>query len=217
VIDYNSERSQARIREEGGFGWDNIAAGGQGLVNYAGGFVNGAISLANTVLDKGINLANPLCLVLNTNCIELPDIPAASILGDYDSQRWSSYLGSLGFGEALLAVSLSAGSPLATNRTYWFGGGEAQAEARIYAATTGGSTILNTPFGQVLTALDKMGVPSIVTGPLWRLASIDYAAGASGTVQVFIGAAVPLESSMFFTTELQVLVSVAKVVFRSVY
>ncbi len=92
---------QEEIQEELGKQWLYNNAGDvadvawHGAVNFAGGFVNGASSLVNGVTGAA-NWANNTCASLHL-CVDIPDIrdiPAIPIWGDYDTYKYSSWVGS---------------------------------------------------------------------------------------------------------------------------
>jgi len=109
---------------------------------------------------------------------------------------------------------LGAGSSLTTlstasnvgGRVFWSGSKYAAAAAEAYARATGGQTLEMTFGGRILNAVTtRRSFPYLK--PIWDLASRRFAAGASGTVNIFHASAGVRISSTWATVEYGQLVS----------
>ena len=90
---------------------DTLSVAGHGAVNFAGGFVNGASSLVNG-LSGAVNWGNNTCASLHL-CVDIPDIPAIPdipIWGDYDTYKYSSWVGSGTLQAVVIVATAGIGS-----------------------------------------------------------------------------------------------------------
>lgn len=89
-------------------------------------------------------------------------------------------------------------------RVFWTGGEKAMEEAAKYAALHGFKTLEMTIQGKILSTLTK-ATSFKITKPLWRIASANFARGATGAVDVFINAAKLNEEGIWMTIEKEIL------------
>ncbi|WP_203656137.1 RHS repeat-associated core domain-containing protein, partial [Demequina activiva] len=108
----SGQGASAAIGDSGTSSWTGAAKGAattaaQSHVNYLGGMLNGAIDTVNLglALTPGQHLAG---WVTGTG---VPHFPSVGIWGDYESQRWFSYLGSGAF--VVTTTVLTGGTGLA--------------------------------------------------------------------------------------------------------
>jgi len=91
------------------------------------------------------------------------------------------------YGGRLFSGAFSAGE----KSLFWSGG--IRAEASMLAQQTGLKTLEQTLGGRALTAVGNY-LPEAITNPLWKLASANFAANATGTVHVASGSGMGLKS-----------------------
>ena len=175
---------------------DTWVAGAQGAVNFFGGALNGLISTVN-----GLNAINPGARVSEAITGKSSQIPTVGIWGDYDTFKYSSWLGT---GVFTAATSIAPGVGIeaglarvaSSGRVLWSGVGRLPAEA--FAATSGGALMDATAVGRVLEAVGGV-VPYRVMRPLWDFASRTWVRQAEGPVNVFAG---PSQYGGFYETTL---------------
>jgi RHS repeat-associated protein len=224
ALDARLERELKQIAEDGKFNWADAAkVGGQGLVNFGGGFVNGAADLVNVVADGAVNAIIPGCQLNALGagapwCISVPDIPDIPIWGDYDTYRWSSYAGSLSFQASTVIAGDVGAFGGGTQKVFWAGGEAAKVRATEAAIGSGAKTIGMTPVGRALEGLGDLGVPWSRTQPLWKSASAEFASRASGDVTAFINVSkANMIDSIYYSTERFILQSKLDVALKEVF
>ncbi len=172
AIDAQFEEDQRQIAEDGKFFSvsnmrDMSSVGLHGLVNFGGGFVNGASGLVNG-LTGAVNWGNNTCASVHL-CVDIPDIaaiPAIPIWGDYDTYKYSSWVGSGTF--QAVAVVGSGG----------IGAGGLSADAGTAALNASGFNLARTGVSKIssLFSVGKTGTETATTATASLAA--DFTSGA---------------------------------------
>ncbi len=177
AIDAQFEEDQRQIAEDGKFFSvsnmrDMSSVGLHGLVNFGGGFVNGASGLVNG-LTGAVNWGNNTCASVHL-CVDIPDIaaiPAIPIWGDYDTYKYSSWIGSGTF--QAVAVVGSGG----------IGAGGLSADAGTAALNASGFNLARTGVSKI-TSLFNMGKTGTETVTTIVAESTGVAARADNLAEV---------------------------------
>ncbi|MXN91128.1 type IV secretion protein Rhs [Flavobacterium sp. Sd200] len=94
----------------------------------------------------------------------------------------------------------------ATTRVFWSGGDAAKDAAMAFAKANGGKTLEMTFKGGLMNAISPY-LPRSVSTPIWNKLSLNFAKGASGTVDFITTTAGPRAQSIWNTVEKPVLES----------